>query len=46
MAFSGVSLVATFFRKSHRHFMLVSFSIKPGDKTDKTERPNLLTKQN
>ena len=26
--------------------MLVSFSIKPGDETDQTEPPNLLTKQN
>ena len=36
------------FWKSHGHglFMMVSFSIKPGQQTDETEYPNLVTKQN
>ena len=29
------------FWKSHGHFIMVSFSIKPGDQTDETESPNL-----
>ena len=31
-------------RKSHGHFIKVSFSIKPGDQTGETESPNLVNK--
>ena len=30
------------FRKLHGHFIMVSFSIKPGDQTNETESPNLV----
>ena len=37
-------LPAPTFWKSHGHFIIVSFSIKPGDQTDETESPDLVNK--
>ena len=34
-------LASCTFWKSHGHFIMVSFSIKPGDQTDEIQTPNL-----
>ena len=37
-------LAGSLFWKSHGHFMMVSFSINPGNESNETESPNLVNK--
>ena len=38
-------LASSLFWKSHGHFMMMSFSIRPGDQTDTAESSNLVNER-